>query len=111
MLSRAEHHNSYKHQRVSLPSQTMSGLLHRPSAPHTELLSPLLHTKPSSQMNVATLLYVVPVTGTSTVSSSSAGGPQLTTEQDRIIHNLGLHPAFLYSNWLHGFNSRLTVIV
>lgn len=71
---------------VLLPSQTMLGPFHSPSAPHTELLSPLLHTKPSSQTNMATLPYVVPVTESSTVSSTEAGWPQSTTDEDKNIH-------------------------
>lgn len=51
-----------------------------PSAPQTELLSPLLHTKPSSHANVATLLYVVPVTVSRTLPPAEAGCPQSTTE-------------------------------
>lgn len=68
-----------------LPSQTMVGLFHSPSAPHTDLPSPLLLSKPSSQSNVATLPNVVPVTDSSTVPSTEAGWPQSTTEWDKKI--------------------------
>lgn len=71
-----------------LPSQTMVAPLHCPSASHTELLLPLRHTKPSSQPNVATLANVVPVTDSSTASSTEAGRPQSTTERDDNIQSL-----------------------
>ena len=79
---------------ILLPSQTIVGPLHSPFAPHTEVLSPPLQMKPSSQTNVATLPYVVPVTDSSTESSTVAGWPQSTTEWVKNIKNI-LDPASL----------------
>lgn len=58
---------------VFLPSHLMEAGVQSPSAPHTELLSPLLHMKPSSHANVATLLYVVAVADSRTVPPAEAG--------------------------------------
>lgn len=57
----------------------MVGWVHFPSAPHTELLSPSLCTKPLSHANVATPPYNVSVTDRSTARFTGAGGPQSTT--------------------------------
>lgn len=68
---------------VFLPSHLMETGVQSPSAPHAELLSPLLLRKPSSHTKVATLLYVVPVTDSRTASFAGAGWPQSTTEEGR----------------------------
>lgn len=57
----------------------MFGGLHSPSAPHTELLSPSLGTKPLLHAKVAMPPYSVSVTDSSTAKSTGAGGPQSTT--------------------------------
>lgn len=65
--------------RGSLPSQIIESPRHSPSAPHIEVLFPLLHRKPSSHSNVATLPNVVPVADNSTMFCE-VGWPQSTTE-------------------------------
>lgn len=77
-----------------LPSQTRGLPPHSPLAPHTEVLSPPAQMKPSSQTNVAVLLYVVPVSDSNTVSSTVVGWPQSTTESGHNIKHYILEPNF-----------------
>ncbi len=89
----------------------MVGPLHSPSAPHTELLPPLLHTKPSSQTNMATLPYLVPETDSSSVSSTEAGWPQSTTDKrDKNIQNSALHPPTTQSAYTLHSGGTVTVL-
>lgn len=88
LLSRVEYEEGFDMQNgpvlciegVFVPSHLMEAGVQRPSAPHTELLSPLLHMKLLSHANMATLLYVVAVTDSRMVPPAEAGSPQSTTE-------------------------------